>query len=211
MASVSTAPWTWSTWLARSRAWMSITLLAPVAIGAVFSQPNFQPGSWGSLTCQSLGVVVFLLGAVMRWWSTLYIGGRKTNEVVCHGPYSICRNPIYCGTWLMAIAVALMIQSLVFGLALILVGVFYLGITIPAEERKLAREFPQSYAAYCARVPRIVPNFRLYESPEFIELRVAGLRAELFRMLRWTWIPVLCALIVQLRLQDWWPRLSNWP
>ena len=131
MATVQEAPASLSTWMTRSRAWMSILLLAPAAIGAICSVPHLPAESWGHMLCEAIGYSIFMLGAALRWWATLYIGGRKTYELVCHGPYSICRNPLYVGTWLMAISVACLIQSLVFGIALLAVSVFSLGTVIP--------------------------------------------------------------------------------
>jgi protein-S-isoprenylcysteine O-methyltransferase Ste14 len=43
-------------------------------------------------------------GATLRLWSTLYIGGRKRVVLVSDGPYSLCRNPLYVGTFLIALS-----------------------------------------------------------------------------------------------------------
>ncbi len=211
MATIQTVPSNWLNWMARSRAWMSILLLTPAGLVAVFSVPHLAIDSWGDLVCESAGWSLFILGATFRWWATLYIGGRKSHELVRHGPYSICRNPLYFGTWLMAIAIAFLIQSLVFGSMLLLVSVFYLGITIPTEERLLAREYPREFQEYSARVPRLVPRFSLYESPALIEVRVVGLRAEFLRAMRWVWIPLVCNFVSHLRSQDWWPHWIDCP
>jgi protein-S-isoprenylcysteine O-methyltransferase Ste14 len=190
---------------------MSILLLTPAGLAAVFSEPYLAANSWGDLSCEAVGWPLFILGATFRWWATLYIGDRKTYQFVNQGPYSICRNPLYFGTWLMGIAIAFLIQSLVFGLMLLVVSVFYLGITIPNEERLLAREYPNEFSQYRQRVPRFFPRFNLYQSPDVIEVRVAGLRAEFVRAMRWVWIPALCNLLSHLRTQDWWPHWSSLP
>lgn len=201
----------WSHWLTRSRAWLSILLLTPAGLAAVFSAPHLAIDSWGDLACEVAGFSLFIFGATFRWWATLYIGGRKSHQIVCHGPYSICRNPLYFGTWLMTAAIAFLVQSFVFGVALLVVSAFYLAITIPNEERFLAREYPREYREYSFRVPRFFPLFRLYQSPEEIEVRVGGLQAELLRAMRWVWIPAICHLVGHLRSLDWWPHWVNLP
>src|ERR1041384_2965565 len=44
---------------------------------------------------EAYGVMLIMIGIGGRLWSTLYIGGRKSAELVRTGPYSITRNPLY--------------------------------------------------------------------------------------------------------------------
>jgi protein-S-isoprenylcysteine O-methyltransferase Ste14 len=41
------------------------------------------------------GIALILIGIGGRLWSILYIGDRKSAEVVATGPYSVMRNPIF--------------------------------------------------------------------------------------------------------------------
>lgn len=198
-------------WLSRSRAWLSMLLLLPAAMGAIFSAPMIPIDSWGDLACDSLGWCLFITGAVFRWWATLYIGGRKDMQLISHGPYSICRNPLYFGTFLLTISVGVLSHSLLFVAAVALVSTFYLGITVPVEEQRLLANHGEAYRKYLERVPRFFPRFWLHQSPERIEVNVAGLRAELVRMLRWVWIPLLCQALTHFRTQDWWPHWATLP
>ena len=65
---------------------------------------------------------MIFLGIVGRLWSTLYIGGRKSAEVVTGGPYSMTRNPLYVFSTLAAAGVGAQMGSIVatigFGAAL---------------------------------------------------------------------------------------------
>jgi protein-S-isoprenylcysteine O-methyltransferase Ste14 len=198
-------------WLARSRAWISMILLAPAGLAVVFSAPSWPLYGVGDLACNCLGWTLFFAGATFRWWATLYIGGRKDCQVVDQGAYSVCRNPLYFGTFLLVVSIAAFLQSIVFVLATCIVCGYYLGVTVPIEEQKLLALYGDDYARYCQRVPRFWPRFSLYKSPAVIEVRVNGLYAELLRAARWILIPIICQLLTHVRQQDWWPHWANLP
>ncbi len=168
-------------------------------------------GTWGDNAFDLVGWCLFLIGAGFRWWATLYIGGRKLDTVVAEGPYSICRNPLYVGTFLMGLAIAFFLQSLTFAAGFALAAVFYLGVTIPAEEVLLRDKFGQLFVDYCARVPRYWPRFRLLHTPDNVAVSTRGLRSEALRMARWLWLPVLCEGVAQLRTETWWPHFLHLP
>ena len=104
--------------------------------------------------------------------------------VVEDGPYSICRNPLYIGTFLMAMGIALFLQSLTFAAGITVATIFYLSVTVPAEELLLRDKFGPAFIDYCRKVPRYFPRFRNFHTPDRIEISIRGLRAELFRLAR---------------------------
>lgn len=197
--------------LARSRSWVSILLLIPAGVVAAGSTPWIEHDSALDLVCQMIGWTAFLAGGILRWWATLYIGGRKTTDLVTSGAYSFCRNPLYLGSFLMQIAVVFLIESLTLGVATLLVAAYYLGVTVTAEERRLAGIYGAKFQDYVARVPRLIPSFRTLQSSPTQVVEVSGLRAELIRMLRWMWIPAACHLFNVAREQQWWTPFTNWP
>lgn len=194
------------TWLARSRASLAIFLLVPACLLAVSSPVHFKPGSGGEIACNTAAIILFLVGAFWRWWSTLYIGGRKGHELISTGPYSMCRNPLYFGTFLITMSLPVVAQSLTLGLALLAVAVFYLGVTVPGEERRLLKRHGKEFEEYHRTVPIFIPNFRLYKSPANLNVLVGGLHAEFWRSLQWIAVPILCQVFLGLRMQPWWPQ-----
>ncbi len=198
-------------WAARSRSWIGILILTPVVIGALLSPPWSYAGGWGNCFLDIVGWLLFFLGAAMRWWSTLYIGGRKTTSLVTDGPYSICRNPVYVGTLLITVALAAFLQSFTFLFGLALASFIYLATTVPVEERRLRERYGNQFDEYCARVPRFLPNFRSFKSPAVIEVSYNGLASEGYRALRWVWLPMLCEVVTQLRADPHWPHLFRLP
>jgi protein-S-isoprenylcysteine O-methyltransferase Ste14 len=212
MATISTdsTPMRWG-WLVRSRAWVSFVIIAPLAVGCVFSPPPAIEGSWADVDCDFIGWLLFMVGAGWRWWATLYIGGRKHWMIVSEGPYSVCRNPLYVGTFCMALGTAFFLESATFAAGLLLMTAYYLPITVLAEERMLREKFGQPFIEYCERVPRFWPRFRLLQTPRQIIVNVRGLWSEAMRTCRWLWLPVICEVIAYLRAEAWWPKLFHLP
>jgi hypothetical protein len=150
-------------------------------------------------------------GATLRLWSTLYIGGRKRVMLVSDGPYSLCRNPLYVGTFIIALSAAIMLESLTFTTGIVLGAVFYALATVPAEERYLTEQLGEPYRRYCRAVPRLFPNLSNFNTDAIISVHVRGLGNECRRAARWIWLPVAMDVISHLRCEAWWPHWLNLP
>ena len=113
----------------------------------------------------SLGIVFATSAAALRTWGTAYLGagvveGRTMHAgVVADGPYRHVRNPLYLGTMLHALALALLMprSGAVFSL---LVIAFMQVRLILGEEAFLTAKLGPAYLAYCRLVPRILPALR---------------------------------------------------
>ena len=191
--------------IARSRAWIALVLMAPVAVAAALTRPHFDFQGLEEYAIEMLAWLLFFAGGCLRWWATLFIGGRKITELVTDGPYSMCRNPLYVGTILITFSVAFFLQSLTLLLTMLVVSAIYLWITVPIEERRLRAKFGAPFIAYCERVPRFLPKFGLYQSPRELSVRLDGIQAEFLRMLQWSAVPILCYFVEHLRMLPWWP------
>jgi protein-S-isoprenylcysteine O-methyltransferase Ste14 len=198
-------------WAARSRGWIGVFILVPFSILVVFSVPRSLEGSWEDFAFDQVAWLLFFAGAAFRWWSTLYIGGRKSTALIQEGPYSLCRNPLYVGTFLMVLSAGVFLESVTFIAGLMLASWVYLSTTVPVEERRLQQCFGSEYEKYCQTVPRFFPRLSSFRSAATIEVRIGGLFSEGIRTARWIWLPILCLLIVQLRSQPNWPHLLRLP
>ena len=200
-----------ASWAFRFRGLVGALLGAAFGGLVIFSPPLFSHAQWERLPLEVLGWLTFFAGASLRFWATLYIGGRKRLVVVSEGPYSICRNPLYLGTFLIALSVAVILQSMTF-LACVLFGaVFYALATVPAEERYLSRQLGEPYRQYCRDVPRFLPRLSNFGTPATIVVSVRALRLECSRAARWVLLPVLADLLCRLRSEAWWPHWVNLP
>lgn len=147
----------------RTRRYMLAGLVVLLCALLLFGQSTFPPESVVHETIEMFGVLLIFLGIVGRLWSTLYIGGRKSAEVVTGGPYSITRNPLYVFSTVAAAGVGAQMGSFtaMFGFALLCALAFH--VVILREERFLKEVLGAPYEAYLARVPRFFPRLSLYE------------------------------------------------
>jgi protein-S-isoprenylcysteine O-methyltransferase Ste14 len=119
----------------------------------------------GALWVRAGGIPILLAATAITIWARWSLGDAWSSsariadapELRVDGPYALTRHPIYSGVLAMLLA-----SSLVYGLGRWLAATIVVGITLlvkmRAEESILARRFPQQYACYRARVPRLVPR-----------------------------------------------------
>lgn len=103
-----------------------------------------------------LGIVVCLLGATLRFVSSGFL--RKEAKLAVGGPYSHTRNPLYLGTFIMALGATISVGAI--WLTIVAGFVFYLNYhyVIDHEEEKLPTYFGVAYTHYCGLVPRFLPR-----------------------------------------------------
>lgn len=113
-----------------------------------------------------IGIVCAFAGAAVRTWASAYLGpeviGSETlhgETLVADGPYTQVRNPLYIGSWLNALALALLMPP-TGAIFLLTLQVLFLLRLILAEEAHLTAQLGQAYADYCAQVPRLIPALR---------------------------------------------------
>ena len=138
---------------------MIFVMFAALLVG----QSSFPPETLIHETLEMAGMLMIFLGIVGRLWCTLYIGGRKSGEIVTGGPYSMTRNPLYVFSTLAAAGVGAQMGSIVITLGFALLCALAFHVVILREEKHLGHLFGPEYAAYVARVPRFLPNISLYE------------------------------------------------
>lgn len=149
--------------IAWSRA-LIVLLLIPLALG---SPPKALAG-WPAELSELAGFFLLVAATLWRVWCLIFIGGSKNGELTATGPYSVVRNPLYVGTFLGAVGFGLAIEQPHVALLLaVLFFVAYSGV-VAREETDLTRIFGERYRAYCALVPRWIPDWSLYREPETV-------------------------------------------
>ena len=181
-------------------------ILGPLAITALISTPFVQEGSLLDWAMDAVAFTLYLAGLTFRFWATLYVGGRKGSVVVAEGPYSVCRNPLYLGSFLLAAALGLFIKSWAFAVGILYVSLRYILVRVPAEEKQLKERHGEEYVQFCRRVPRFIPRLSLFHTPPEITVSIKGLWRECRRQFPWIWIPLVGELMAHLRSQFWIPH-----
>ena len=103
-----------------------------------------------------IGGVVTLAGVSLRVWAAGHI--EKGRVLAREGPYALTRNPLYLGSFLMALGILLGGQGY---WLLIPFGLFYLSMYYPvmkAEEEELLQGHGEEFIEYSRRVPLFLPS-----------------------------------------------------
>lgn len=156
---------------------LAVVLLLPVIL---FVMPELPFYGFGHEMIEAVGVLILIAGVLGRFWSILYLGGRKNAQVMQEGPFSITRNPLYLFSTVASFGIGLMLGAV--GFAILLAGIVgtILWITARREAAFLAQEFGAEYAAYARRVPFFFPDPRLYYAAPEAVFRTVPLRRNLF-------------------------------
>ena len=113
-----------------------------------------------------VGILCAFVGAGLRTWGSAYLGidlmrdrQMRAEAVLADGPYRYVRNPLYLGMWFNALALALLmpVSGAIFMLVLAVAITIH---TILREEAFLRTQLGDTYIAYCAKVPRLLPALR---------------------------------------------------
>ena len=102
------------------------------------------------------GIILCFIGATIRVWGSGYL--HKDNQLSVYGPYSWTRNPLYLGTYLMALGVALAIEAWILLAVITVTFAAMYHFIILDEETKLKRIFGERYEIYCQLVWRFFPR-----------------------------------------------------
>ena len=114
----------------------------------------------------AVGALFTIAAALIRTWGTSYLNSEvmiaqrvQTAHLVADGPYRYVRNPLYFGNILWAVGLGFMASRV--GFFLLVAGmIVYCYRLILREEAGIAAQQGESYRAYCAAVPRLLPALR---------------------------------------------------
>lgn len=123
---------------------------------------------------ESVAVIISFLGFVVRCFTAGYVprgtSGRNTKSQVAEtlnttGMYSITRNPLYLGNFLILFGITLFIQA--WWLAIIVwVGFWlYYERIIFTEEEFLRTKFGNEFIGWASRTPMVIPHFSNWKKP----------------------------------------------
>jgi protein-S-isoprenylcysteine O-methyltransferase Ste14 len=120
-------------------------------------------------------VILLVTGLIYGIWSviiqnTIGEGGPveignieispKTKNLVVSGPYKNTRNPMLFGAFLIYLAFALFINSIISVVLVCAILVFMLTVVVKMEEKRLLKDFGNQYEEYRKRVSMFIPWFR---------------------------------------------------
>ena len=111
-----------------------------------------SPGSW------SIGAVIAIVGESIRLWAAGHL--EKSKEVTQSGPYRYTRHPLYLGSSLIGIGMAVIANNLVVAAIVITYLLLTLTAAMRSEEAHLREKFGDAYDAYAEkRAPKVERSF----------------------------------------------------
>ncbi|WP_336072288.1 isoprenylcysteine carboxylmethyltransferase family protein [Nitratireductor rhodophyticola] len=143
----------------------------PVAAVLALTHSVANTDSPTHLGVEVLGWTLIGFCIVGRTWCSLYIGGRKNETLVRHGPYSVVRNPLYLFSTIGATGIGLASGSIVVGLAVGTIVAIVHNAVIRREERFLSGKLGEKYERYLAGVPRWIPKIALWRDADLVTVR----------------------------------------
>lgn len=166
--------------LLKARQFHSRIFAVILAVLLMISEPMLQQGSFIRDSLFWIGYILVIFGAFGRVYSSVFIGGRKNDEVVRSGVFSVVRNPLYVFSFIAMVGIGL--QSGMLFITAILVAAFmlYYPVVVGKEELFLENKFGQPYIKYQQEVPRWIPNFKLWNEPEQADAKPKFIRKTIF-------------------------------
>ena len=163
-------------WLFRWRSYLPFALL-PLVIVAASQSGGFESlvGEALDETREVLCLVVCFLGLALRAATVGYAprgtSGRNTKAQRAEtlnttGLYSIVRNPLYLGNYVILMGLATVPAVWWLPLIVSLAFVLYYERIVYAEEAFLKRKFGATYTDWARRVPAFLPNPLLWTRPD---------------------------------------------
>jgi protein-S-isoprenylcysteine O-methyltransferase Ste14 len=148
---------------------------AMVAAFAWFSHPG--PKSL------AFGLPLSACGLALRAWAAGHLA--KDQRLATSGPYSFTRNPLYLGTLMAALGLAVAAHRIGLGvLVLLMFGLIYLP-AIELEEQHLTAILP-GYAEFAARVPLLIPRWPRQFGPDRFSFSLYRKNREYQALLAWS-------------------------
>jgi protein-S-isoprenylcysteine O-methyltransferase Ste14 len=113
----------------------------------------------------AIGLLMVLLGVSFSIWARVQLGGnwsgtvsvKEGHTLICRGPYTIVRHPIYSGLLLAYFGVAMIVGEV---RGLLGVGILFLSFWLKSrtEERFMLDQFGADYSHYQHQVKALIPH-----------------------------------------------------
>ncbi|TGP26979.1 MULTISPECIES: isoprenylcysteine carboxylmethyltransferase family protein [unclassified Mesorhizobium] len=126
----------------------------------LFAFVNFAPVN---PVLSSISAVLAVAGMALLVWARQTLGrnwsqtvsAKQDHELVTSGPYRLLRHPMYTGGLLACIGSAIVVGG-PFVFLLVLLGAIFIW-RVGAEDRLLARQFPDEFPDYARRTNALIP------------------------------------------------------
>lgn len=192
----------------RVRLALAIYLLTLAAVAA--SDGRAIEGA-SAVAAQALGFLLVSAAVLGRIWTTLFIAGRKGQELVVDGPYARARHPLYAWSIVAALGIGLSTRSAILTFALpTAIGI---GVVLAArrEDAALATSHDAAWRGYRDAVPAFMPAFSQGALPEQVAVATRVYRRAFKDAASFLALWLFVVLIEGLRAGGAWPAIFRLP
>jgi protein-S-isoprenylcysteine O-methyltransferase Ste14 len=160
-------------WLFRWRSYLPLATVGSVFGGVVyFNYPygsHFLDELWEVL-CLLISLSGLFVRIITVGYAASHTSGKNTKQQIAAalnttGMYSVVRNPLYLGNFLIVMGVMLFLRVWWIPVIYTLVFALYYERIIFAEEMFLRRKFGRQYLEWALKTPAVLPHFRGWQSP----------------------------------------------
>ena len=147
--------------------WLGLTTKSTwLTLSALLARQGWLGFQAATLVLLVLAILLTAIAAWLRLWGSAYVGASIVSAQKMHGsalladgPYRRTRNPLYLGTLLHTLGIALLMPPA--GAIFAIAGIWILQVRLAlAEEPFLQARFGQPYLDYKARVPQFLPSLK---------------------------------------------------
>lgn len=115
---------------------------------------------------QYLGVILMILGIVIREWAIFTLGRgftvvvhvQKEGKFVHEGPYKYIRHPSYTGSFLTFIGMPLAMGTWLGLIIILVINIFTFIYRMNVEEKALIEAYGKDYENYIKKTKRLIPG-----------------------------------------------------
>lgn len=161
--------------LFRWRSFLPFALVAPAMIAFIHS--DLIELNFGEVASDAWMIFCLTVSLAGQTWRSLTVGtvpdgtsGRNTAEQRAEvlnttGVYSLCRNPLYFGNFIVVFGFTLAIEAWWLALIVLLSFVLYYERIVMAEEAYLEAKFGDAFHVWARRTPSFLPKFTGWTAP----------------------------------------------
>jgi len=113
----------------------------------------------------TIGFFFILGGIFFRTWSSGYID--KDNELATKGPYSLTRNPLYFGNFILGLGIAIAGNSIFTYIIFFCYYLLFFPFLIVVEHRRMKKKFGQEYEEWSKKSNSFFPKIKRIKDMNF--------------------------------------------
>jgi protein-S-isoprenylcysteine O-methyltransferase Ste14 len=113
----------------------------------------------------AIGFFLILAGMFFRAWASGYI--NKDTELATKGPYSLTRNPLYFGNFILGLGVAVAGNNLYSYVIFFAYYILFFPFLMILEHGRLKKQFGDRYISWADRSHSFFPKFKRVKERDF--------------------------------------------